>query len=64
MYNVLHSVFHQVSGTWERGNAHWGRVETPQNFGVFWGTGGREGIGVPNKGVQSLKLQKKRNDSS
>ena len=27
------------AGAWERGNAHWGRVETPQNFGVFWGTG-------------------------
>ena len=27
-------------GAWERGNAHWGRVETPPIFGVFWGAGG------------------------
>ena len=33
-------------GAWERGNTHWGRVETPQNFGVFWGAGGQGGVRV------------------
>ena len=44
------------AGAWEHGNTHWGRVETPQNFGVFWGTGG---IGVHNIGGSVSKIIKK-----
>ena len=37
-------MFPQVSGTRERGYAHWGRVETTPKFGVGGeGTGGRRG---------------------
>ena len=48
----------QDGGAWERGNAHWGRVETPQNFGVFWETGGQEGVEVPNIGGSVSKIMK------
>ena len=48
------------AGAWERGNAHWGRVETPQNFGVFWGMGRRGGVRVPNIGGLVSKIIKKR----
>ena len=45
-------------GVWERGNAHWGHVETPQNFGVFWGMGGQGGVRVPNLGGLVSKIKK------
>ena len=32
-YSVPPSI--RDGGAWERGNAHWGRVEAPPNFGVF-----------------------------
>ena len=68
IYHLLNSSvppsFRDV-GAWERGNAHWGRVETPQNFGVFWGTRGRGGVGVPNIGGSVSKIiNKKKNNKN
>ena len=63
---IQHSLYTSVppsfrdAGAWERGNAHWGRVETPQNFGVFWGTEGRGGVKVPNIGGSVSKIIKKK----
>ena len=49
-------------GAWEQGDAHWGGVETPQNFWVFWGTRGQGGVRVPNIRGSVSKIIKKRKE--